>query len=79
MAQLDIAVCGPESMLFDVRNAVAGAQKKVGGFGGPGEVYLYSECLAGEGGGVAARVQIPVVEKKKSVKKKRKRRKACSI
>ena len=37
-----IAVCGPESMLFDVRNAVAGAQKKVGR-GGPTEVYLYSE------------------------------------
>ena len=37
-----IAVCGPESMLFDVRNAVAGAQEKVG-FGGPSEVYLYSE------------------------------------
>lgn len=37
-----IAVCGPESMLFDVRNAVAGAQGKVG-LGGPTEVYLYSE------------------------------------
>lgn len=37
-----IAVCGPESMLFDVRNAVAGAQEKVG-LGGPTEVYLYSE------------------------------------
>ena len=38
-----IAVCGPESMLFDVRNAVAGAQAKVGLGGGPTEVYLYSE------------------------------------
>ena len=42
-----IAVCGPESMLFDVRNAVAAAQGKVGfgggGGGGPVEVYLYSE------------------------------------
>ena len=37
-----IAVCGPESMLFDVRNAVAGAQGKVGR-GGPTEIYLYSE------------------------------------
>lgn len=37
-----IAVCGPESMLFDVRNAVAGAQEKVR-LGGPTEVYLYSE------------------------------------
>ena len=31
-----IAVCGPESMLFDVRNAVAAAQETA-------EVYLYSE------------------------------------
>ena len=37
-----IAVCGPESMLFDVRNAAATAQQKVGP-GGPAEVYLYSE------------------------------------
>ena len=37
-----VVVCGPESMLFDVRNAVAGAQEKVG-LGGPTEVYLYSE------------------------------------
>ena len=39
---LGIAVCGPESMLFDVRNAVAAAQKRVG-LAGPTEVYLYSE------------------------------------
>ena len=37
-----IAVCGPENMLFDVRNAVAGAQEKVGSRG-PTEIYLYSE------------------------------------
>ena len=40
--EVGIAVCGPESMLFDVRNAVAGAQEKVG-LGGLTEVYLYSE------------------------------------
>lgn len=40
--RVGIAVCGPDSMLFDVRNAVAGAQEKVG-LGGPTEVYLYSE------------------------------------
>ncbi|KAI9659757.1 MAG: hypothetical protein M1831_003655 [Alyxoria varia] len=37
-----IAVCGPESMLFDVKNAVAQAQGKVRP-AGPTEVYLYSE------------------------------------
>ena len=37
-----IAVCGPSSMLFDVRNAVAGTQRTIGR-AGPTEVYLYSE------------------------------------
>ena len=39
-----VTVCGPEEMLFDVRNATAEAQRRVGKEG-LGEVYLYSECF----------------------------------
>ena len=42
--RVGIAVCGPENMVFDVRNAVAAAQTRVGP-GGPAEVYLYSELF----------------------------------
>ncbi|KAI9666466.1 MAG: hypothetical protein M1821_004402 [Bathelium mastoideum] len=39
---LGIAACGPEDLLFEVRNAVADAQKNIGP-DGPDDVYLYSE------------------------------------
>ena len=41
---VSIAVCEPESMLFDVRNAAAVTQSRVGK-DGLREVYLYSECF----------------------------------